>query len=307
MAKALDVLCLGELLVDLVSKDGGRTFTCCAGGAPANVAVACARLGLRTSFIGKVGNDHFGRFLIRAVADFGVDTGGIRIGETGTTLAFVYVDETGERRFEFRRGADACLEPREVDRRRLTGCRVFHFGSISMIAEPSRSATLRAVETARKSGAIISFDPNLRLNLWDGEAKARRMIARGLRMADIVKINDGELRFMFGDGLDDGVDRILRHAERVFVTMGPKGCYYADREQRGYLDVPEVEVVDRTGAGDGFMGGVIFGVLRGWETRRTAAFANCVGSLVVMRVGAMPSMPTIEEVLRFARERGIEI
>ena len=305
--KTVDVVCLGELLVDLVSMDGGKTFTCCAGGAPANVAVACSRLGLKTSFIGKVGSDHFGKFLVRAVADTGVDTSGIRVGETGTTLAFVYVDETGERRFEFRRGADACLRPREVDKEKLTSCRIFHFGSISMISEPSRSATLKAVRTARKSGAMISFDPNLRLNLWRGESTARRMIIRGIKMADVIKVNDEELRFVFGVELEEGMERMLRYAKRVFVTLGPKGCYYADREQRGYLGVPEVEVVDRTGAGDGFMGGVIYGTIRGWDARRTATFANCVGSLVVTRVGAMPSMPTLDEVLRFAKERGIEL
>ncbi|MEM2251137.1 MAG: carbohydrate kinase [Candidatus Hadarchaeales archaeon] len=305
--KRLDVICLGELLVDMISKDGGKTFTCCAGGAPANVAVACARLGLKTAFIGKVGDDQFGRFLIKTMSEAGVDVDGILKDKIGTTLAFVFVDETGERRFEFRRGADANLKPSEIDREKLAGCRIFHFGSISMICEPSRSATLKAIEVARKNGAIISFDPNLRLNLWDSETKAKRMIVQGLKMADIVKMNDEELRFLFGEDIERGVNKVLRYARRVFLTLGPKGCYYAEGDQRGYLGVPDVEVVDRTGAGDGFMGGAIYGTLKGWDVRKTAIFANAVGSLVVTKIGAMPSMPTLEEVLKFIKNQKIRL
>lgn len=304
--KQTDVVCLGELLVDMISKDGGRTFTCCAGGAPANVAVSCARLGLRTAFIGKVGEDQFGKFLIKTMADSGVDVEGIVTDRTGTTIAFVFVDETGERRFEFRRGADANLRPSEVSRKKLAECRLFHFGSISMIREPSRSATLKAVEIARKGNAIISFDPNLRLNLWESEAKARRMIMKGLKMADVVKINDDELRFLFGEDVEEAVGKILRYAKKAFITLGPRGCYYAEDGQMGYLNVPDVEVIDRTGAGDGFMGGVIYGTLNGWDARKTAVFANSVGSLVVTKIGAMPAMPRLEEVLRFIKEKNIE-
>jgi len=300
----LDVVSLGELLVDLISTDGSTTFKPTAGGAPANVAVACSRLGLRTGFIGKVGDDVFGRSLRDALKRERVDVSRVYFDKGDmTTLAIVSVDASGERSFQFYRGADARLKPDEVNEDYVAGSRVFHFGSISLISEPSRSATLKAVRAAKRSGLTITYDPNLRLSLWRSEDVARRWMMAGLRKADVVKVSDEEAKFMFGPDIEEGAERMLKLVDRVFISLGERGCYYADGDSRGYSKPYRVKVRDTTGAGDGFMGGVIYGTLSGWGVEKTASFSNAVGALVVSRPGAMPAMPTLEEVVHLAGSR----
>jgi len=298
----LDVISLGELLIDFISMDGGVTFRKVAGGAPANVAVACSRLGLKSGFVGKVGEDEFGLFLRDSLRSAGVDVGKFCLdGETGTTLAFVFVDADGERRFQFRRGADGMLSPGEIDENYIKNSRVFHFGSISLISEPARSATLKALKVAKKSGLTVTYDPNLRLNLWENEEEARKWIGVGLEEADVVKMNDGDAWFMFGSGVEDAAEKLLEHAKKVFITFGEKGCYYADKNSKGYSSAYKVRVKDTTGAGDGFMGGVIYGILNGWGMEKIASFSNAVGAITVSRIGVIPSLPTLSEVLRLIK------
>ena len=300
----LDVISIGELLIDFISTDGGVSFRRAAGGAPANVAVACSRLGLRSGFMGKVGNDEFGQFLRDTLKREGVDVSRVRLDrKVGTTLAFVWVDKDGERRFQFRRGADALLESSEVDGGYVGGSKVFHFGSISLISEPSRSATLKAVKAAERNGITITYDPNLRLSLWRRGEEARRWMMAGLRRADVVKLNEEEVRFMFGSGVENGSEELLRFADKVFISLGRRGCYYADGSSRGYSKPYRIEVRDTTGAGDGFTGGVIYGILKGWGVEKTASFSNAVGALTASRLGGIPSMPTLGEVLRLMQGR----
>jgi len=294
----LDVISLGELLIDFISTDRGATFKRAAGGAPANVAVACSCLGLKSGFIGKVGDDWLGGFLRSTLKEEGVDVSRLYLEKGGkTTLAFVSVDADGECNFQFRRGADALLRPEEIDIEYLRSSRVFHFGSISLISEPARRATLKALRTARNSGLTITYDPNLRLNLWESAEKARRWIGVGLETAEVVKLNKEELEFMFGPGIEEGAEKVLETADKVFVTLGKRGCYYADGSSRGYSRPYHVKVIDTTGAGDGFMGGVIYGVLKGWETKRTASFSNAAGALTTSGVGVIASLPKLEDVL----------
>jgi fructokinase len=301
---SLDVICLGELLVDFISKDGVM-FKKAAGGAPANVAVACSRLGLKSGFVGKVGDDMFGRFLKGVLEREGVDVSRLYLEKGGrTTLAFVSVAADGERSFEFFRGADALLKPEEVTTDYIRGSKLFHFSSNSLISEPARSATLKAVRAARNNGLKVTYDPNLRLNLWETTKKARKWIGVGMVMAEVVKLNKVELEFLFGPGIERGAEKVLETADRVFVTLGERGCYYADRTSKGYSSPYRVKVVDTTGAGDGFMGGVIYGTLKDWDAERTASFSNAAGALTVRGVGAIDSLPKLGDVLRLT---GIKI
>jgi fructokinase len=301
---SLDVVCLGELLIDFISKDG-VTFKKAAGGAPANVAVACSRPGLRSGFVGKVGDDMFGRFLKGVLEREGVDVSELYLekGEK-TTLAFVSVDAKGERSFEFRRGADGLLRPEEIRADYIRGSRLFHFSSISLTSEPARSATLKAVRVARNNGLKVTYDPNLRLNLWKSAKEARKWIGVGMEVAEVVKLNEEELEFMFGPGIERGAEKVLETADRVFVTLGERGCYYSDGTCKGYSSPYRVKVVDTTGAGDGFMGGVIYGTLKGWDVERTASFSNAAGALTIQGVGVIDSLPMLEDVLHLT---GIKI
>ena len=299
-----DVISLGELLIDFISMDGGATFKRAAGGAPANVAVACSRLGLKSGFIGKVGDDEFGQFLRDTLRREGVGVDRVYLDrEASTTLAFVSVDRSGERSFQFYRGADARLKPDEVEEGYISGSKVFHFGSISLISNPSRSATLKAVKAAEKNGVTITYDPNLRLSLWRRKEKAKHWMMAGLRKADVVKLNEEEVRFMLELGVEDGAEELLRFADKVFISLGRRGCYYADESSRGYSKPYMIGVRDTTGAGDGFMGGAIYGILKGWGVEKTASFSNAVGALTASGLGGIPSMPTLEEVLRLVGSR----
>ncbi len=295
----IDIISLGELLIDFVPTNRGISFEKAAGGAPANVAVACSRLGLRSGFIGKVGDDEFGRPLRNILKKEGVDTSNVRLERgANTTRAFVSIDDDGEHHFQFHRGADAQLKPDEIDDDYIAGAQVFHFGSISLVTEPARSATLKAVKIAEKNGLTVTYDPNLRLSLWKNMKKARKWIGVGLEMADVVKLNEEEVKFILRLDIEDAAERLLESVDKVFISLGNRGCYYADENSKGYSDPYKVEVRDTIGAGDGFMGGVIYGTLKGWRIERTASFSNAVGALTTNGLGGIPSLPTLNDVLR---------
>ena len=305
----VDVVTFGEALIDFVSTESGVSligapaFKKAAGGAPANVAVGLARLGVSSGFMGKVGDDDFGRFLAQTLAENGVDTSALLFSdEARTALAFVSLKEDGERDFMFYRhpSADMLIRPEEIDHHYIGSAKVFHFGSISLISEPSRSATLAAIQSARGRGLLISYDPNLRLSLWPSPADARRGIELGWGFADIIKISQEELEFLAGaQDLERGVDEVFHpELKLLVVSRGQEGCYFATRKERGYVPGYRVAAVDTTGAGDGFMAGLLAGLLEiGFqldsfdELTDVLRLANAVGALTTTKRGAIPALP----------------
>ncbi len=316
------VITLGELLIDFVSTRAGVSleeapaFEKAAGGAPANVAVGTARLGVTSAFLGKVGEDAFGRFLARTLKENGVDISGLCFSrEARTMLAFVSLQASGERDFEFYRSpsADILYTPEEVHTALLQQARVFHFGSISLISEPSRSATLYAVETARQAGALISYDPTLRLNLWADEHAAREGIRLGWPLAHVIKVSEEELAFLSGmEDITQGA-QALWHPELklLVVTRGKDGCAYFTPDFNGEIPGFPVHAVDTTGAGDGFVAGMLAGLseqllasLDQTRLHEILRFANAVGALTTTRRGAIPALPRRQEVEAFLAQAG---
>lgn len=312
-----DITALGELLIDFTpfaALDGTKgVFERNPGGAPANVLVASKRLGCSAAFIGMVGNDQFGMFLKDILDKCGVCTRGLRLTDKAkTTLAFVHLNEAGDRSFSFYRdsGADIMLTAQDVDYELIGNSRIFHFGSLSMTDEPCRSATLSALKYAKKKHIIISYDPNLRPSLWRSLEEAKSAIMEGLGYADILKVSEEELEFISGTAdLEKGTELLYRAGVgAVFVTMGEKGCFYRYKGGFGAVDGFKVNTVDTTGAGDAFLGAVLYKILKlGWKNinRIDAAgfeailrFANAAGALTTTKKGAIPAMPDINEVSR---------
>jgi fructokinase len=312
-----DVVCLGELLIDFVPTVTGTSlidapaFKKAPGGAPANVAVGLARLGVPSAFMGKVGDDPFGRFLTSTLAEAGVDVGPLRFTDSArTALAFVSLRADGEREFMFYRhpSADMLFTPDEVDVEALSTAKALHYGSISLIGEPSRGATLHAIEAARHAGCLISCDPNLRLALWPDREAAREGLMLAIAQAQIVKISDEELRFLTGSDDPAAARQQLWHdrLELMVVTLGSAGCVYFSRDMGGIVVGFGVAAVDATGAGDGFVAGLLQGLIadRAIVTdearlRELCRFANAVGAITTTERGAIPALPTRERVLAF--------
>lgn len=310
------VVCLGELLFDFVAlEDSVRleqatTFHRAPGGAPANVAVALTRLGTRASFVGKIGGDAFGRSLRQTLAGEGVDLRGlVEDSAARTPLAFVGSDGLGGRSFVFYHDgmADTLLRPDEVNRDLIAGARVFHFGSVTLAAEPSASATLAAARCAHDSGCLVSFDPNVRLELWDSPRRALECIVNALHMVDVVKVSSDELEFL--TGTSDPVQACQRLREHgpalAVVTLGSDGCYFDAATCSGRVPGVSVTAVDSLGAGDAFVAGLLAGLSARGDTGvcddpealiRTLRFANAVGALTTTRYGAIPALPTRADV-----------
>ncbi len=316
-----DVITHGELLIDFVPTVSGVSlldapaFKKAAGGAPANVAVGLARLGVSSGFMGKVGDDAFGRFLAQTLADAGVDVSALRFSEAArTALAFVSLRADGEREFMFYRhpSADVLFTADEVDTDIIRQARVFHFGSISLIGEPARAATLHAAAIAREAGLLISYDPNLRLNLWPDADAARAGIKLGWPLAHIIKVSEEELAFVTGVAPISLEDLLglggWRHPDLrlLVITRGLLGCRYATTDGSG--DVPgfKVEAVDTTGAGDGFMAGLLKGLIdhpKAFADKSVldaiCRYANAVGALTTTQRGAIPALPDADQVAAF--------
>lgn len=305
-----DVVALGELLIDFapVSNDeaGYPTLKAQPGGAPGNFLAALQKYGCSTALIGKVGADSFGKLLLATVAAKGIETRGIVSDpDAFTTLAFVTLDATGNREFSFARkpGADTCLRPEEVDRALIDEARVFHFGTLSLTGEPARTATRQAVAYAKAQGKLISFDPNLRKPLWPSEDAAKEQIEWGLHQADIVKISDEEIDFLWGIGPEAGAQKLLKEygVSLVYATLGPKGCHFANRQGCGEVASPGgIHVVDTTGAGDIFGGSAMSRFLKLGkapadltveEMRAVTRFACCAASLSTQTHGGINSVP----------------
>jgi fructokinase len=288
-----------------------ETFKKAAGGAPANVAVGLVRLGVPSAFMGMVGDDGFGRFLAGTLADAGVDIGPLRMtGRARTALAFVSLKADGEREFLFYRSpsADMLMAPEDVDEAAIAAARAFHFGSISLISEPSRSATLHAVAAAHRHGQLVTYDPNLRLALWPSEDAARAGARAGFREADIVKVGTEELHFLTGESDYIAAARSLWHPrlKLMAVTRGREGSHWLTPDADGAVPGFAVAAIDTTGAGDAFMAGFIAGLLAEGhlpsEANRLDAvcrLANAAGALTAMGRGAIPSLPSRGDVLAF--------
>lgn len=318
--KTFDVAALGELLIDFtqngLSEQGNPLFEANPGGAPCNVLAMLRKLGKRCAFIGKVGQDGFGRQLAAVAADAGIDLRGLRYDpDVHTTLAIVQTLPGGDRDFSFYRkpGADTNLTAADLDRELLQSCRIFHFGTLSLTGEPCRSATREAAALARKAGALISFDPNLRPPLWDNLEEARAQIDWGLAQCDVLKIADNELLFMTGEEDFDKGAALLQsrypNIRLLNVTAGAAGshAYYGGQ----HVFVPGCTlggVIETTGAGDTFCACVLNFVLEHSldgltrpDLDRMLRFANAAAYLVTTKKGAIRSMPAreqVEDVLR---------
>jgi fructokinase len=319
----MHIVCLGELLVDMFPAELGRrlaevsAFLPKPGGAPANAAVAAARLGAQSAFIGKVGDDAFGHHLASVLAANGVDIRGVRYDhEARTTLAFIAKPDPNTQEFVFYRnpGADTRLRADELDRDLLSTTRVLHFGSLSLGAEPIRTAAWEAVALARRAGALISFDVNYRPSLWSSPAQAIEQITAMIPQADLVKVNEVELELLTGSQ-DPAASRQLleRGPHLVVVTLGPQGSYFAGADGGEPVAAFQVETVDATGCGDAFIAGLLCQLIAAddWRTqlvptrlREILRYANAVGALTARTMGVIPALPTAAQVAAFLESSG---
>lgn len=319
--KRYDVVALGELLVDFtengVSPQGNPLLEANPGGAPCNVLAMLNNLGKKTAFIGKVGQDSFGRMLMKAVKESGIEVKNLLMDDkVPTTLAFVHTLPDGDREFSFYRnpGADMMLKKEEVMDEVIKDGRIFHFGTLSSTHEGVREATRYAIKAAKDNGLLISFDPNLREMLWASLEEARREIAYGLSKCDILKISDNELEFMTGTSdYTKGVS-ILRESYQIpliFVTLGKNGsrAYYKDMMAEAKPFIQE-NTIETTGAGDTFEGCALNYVLEhGLEElseenlKELLVFANAGASIITTRKGALKVMPRKEEIRKLIEER----
>jgi fructokinase len=316
--EAFDLVCLGELLIDFVATTPGSlraatAFVKAPGGAPANVAVAASRLGLKVGFVGTVGDDEFGRFLLDTLSENLVDVTGLRLSSRGgTPLAFVSVTENAERDFLFYwdRTADHFMSTRDIPVRLVRSSRIFHYGSISLIHPATRTATHHALNAALSAArTFVSCDPNLRLNLWPSRTVAKRTVLETIQRVHLVKVNEDELQFLTGfQDVIRGVEALSRFTKAaIIVTRGPKGAFFHWHQEEGEVPGFSVPSVDGTGAGDGFVAGflrclaAVPGDLRRLQPEAAllsewVRYANAVGALATIKRGAIPAFPTPDEV-----------
>ncbi len=313
----LDVVTMGEALIDFLADRPGvtltqaRAFTWAPGGAPANVAAAAAKLGLATGFVGKVGTDPFGECLRDTLRSCGVDTTNMLLtDEARTALAFVALPTPDNPQFTFFRhpSADMIMRAEELDRAYLQQTHVFHFGSITLICEPSRSATLTAAKIAKEAGALISFDPNYRPALWPAKA-ARARILETLPLVDLIKVNEVEVQLLTGKkDLLEGADALVRLGPKAcLVTAGADGSYYATPRSHGYVPGFPVRTVDATGCGDAFVAAALKSILQlgdldtlgPLDFEEVLRYANAAGAITATKKGAIPAMPTAAQVETF--------
>ena len=319
--KKYDVIALGELLIDFtqngLSEQGNGLFEANPGGAPCNVLSMLNNLGKKTSFIGKVGNDQFGKTLKASLEELGIGTENLLMdNEVHTTLALVHTFADGDRDFSFYRnpGADMMLTVNELNLDLVRDTRIFHFGTLSMTHDGIRATTKKAIEAAKEAGALISFDPNLREPLWDSLDNAKEQVRWGLGKCDVLKISDNEIQWLTGEeDFTAGVKKIREEfpIPLILVSMGRDGsrAYYGDH----YVEVApflQKNTIETTGAGDTFCACILNYVLdHGLEAltdeqlKEMLTFANAAASIITTRKGALRVMPTREEVLDFLKKQ----
>lgn len=314
------IVSFGEMLIDFVPTVSGVSlaeapgFLKAPGGAPANVAIAVSRLGGKSAFVGKLGDDEFGHMLAGILKENGVIGDGILFDEGArTALAFVTLRSDGEREFMFYRNpsADMLLKESELNLDLIKKAKVFHYGSISLITEPCRSAHLRAMEVAKEAGALLSYDPNLRLPLWPSPVDAREQIMSIWDRADIIKVSDVELEFLTGsDTVDDKAALSLWHPgiKLLLVTLGEKGCRYYTKNYHGAVEAFSVKTVDTTGAGDAFVGALLCNIVDDQAVledevrlRKVLKYANACGAITTTKKGAIPALPNESEILELIK------
>ena len=320
----LDVVALGELLIDFTcistNAEGYPIMEAHPGGAPANFLAALAKFGAKTALLAKVGKDAFGNRLADTMEHLGIDTSGLVVGEEAfTTLAFVTLDKTGNREFSFCRkpGADTCITIEELDFSLIQQAKVLHFGSLSLTHQPARSATCTAVTYAKEQGKLISYDPNLRKPLWQDLNTAKEQILWGLQQADVVKISDEEVEFLFGLSPEEGAKHIIEDigVKLVFVTCGAKGCFFKNPLAQGWVEsLQGLSVVDTTGAGDIFGGSALWKLLQTHtqphfltetQLKEIARFATASAGLSTTKYGGIYSVPEYNEVLEKVKQWNI--
>jgi fructokinase len=309
-----EVICFGEALVDFLPHQTGRqvheveSWSPSPGGSPSNVAIGLARLGARSAMVGAVGQDEFGQFLRQRLAEEGVDVSRLRATDEGKTgLVFVSLSEAGERTFAFyrTRAAELFLSERDVDLAYLQSARAFHLGTNSLLFRAAQRAALLAVDAARGADKIVCCDPNLRLHLWSDPAELKGLLAKLLPACGIVKLAEDEAEFVTGKADPEGALQVLaqRGVALPVVTLGAQGALLLWQGTQVQVPAPSVQVVDSTGAGDGFVAGLLFGITRLYdgftgfrtagvgEIREIAGFACRVGARVVERLGAVEGLP----------------
>lgn len=319
-SKAYDIAALGELLIDFtpcgLSDTGMKIIEMNPGGAVANVLCAASRLGLRTAFIGKVGDDSHGSYLRAKLREYGIEPAGlITTGEAHTTLAFVDIDSKGERSFSFFRnpGADTLLSSEELPNGILCSSRILHVGSLSMTAEPARSATIEAVRRAKAAGAVITYDPNYRELLWSSPQAAQEQMRSLLQYTDMIKLSDNETVLLTGmESPLEALDVLMKSGLKcAVVTAGEKGAYIGVGGETAFVNSFPRAAADTTGAGDAFWGGFLTAFIKDGGTaenitlENAARYARCgcaVAACCVTKRGAMPAMPCEAEVLSVLEE-----
>lgn len=318
----MDVLCIGEALIDMVSRERGKTlitasqYTAATGGAPANVAAGLAKLGRHARMVATVGDDAFGRKILHDLEELGVDCALRFDPDHFTTLAFVKQGAEGDRDFDFSPGAHDYLTPEQVNPDDIQQASVLHYGSISLRAPQSREATYKAIQIAKEAGIACSCDPNWRENLWPDKEAGRTAMIDAIKWADILKISDADLKFLVPDhGADYGgaLEKIGFAGRLVAVTLGREGAWYCAGNRTGSVPSPHVQVVETTGAGDGFTAAMLDCLLRfdmdlnkiDDEMLEDIFHRACAaGALTATGYGAIPSLPdarSLDALLRMVK------
>ena len=301
MEEKVDIVALGELLIDFTeaghSQDGRKLFEQNPGGAPANLLTVASHFGYRTSFIGKVGNDMHGKFLKKTLQKEGINTDAI-VEDPGyfTTLAF-----------------DTQLKKEELDQTLISGCRIFHFGSLSLTDEPAESTTIEAVKMAKAAGVLISYDPNYRSSLWKSKEYAVKKMRSVIELVDVMKVSDEEsILLTEAKSYEQAADQLLAMGPKlVAITLGEQGVLMATKSRKEIIKAFQTHAVDTTGAGDSFWGGVLCSILSmnknvekmEWEEiKKCAVLGNAVAGLCVQKRGGIPAIPTKEAALEFMQK-----
>jgi len=308
------IITLGEALIDFIPVDSSNvTYLKNPGGAPANVAVGASRLGAKSTFIGKVGNDMFGKFLEQALNNYGVDTSSMKFSnDYRTAIVFVQLDNKGERSFTFylNQTADQQLSEDEINSELFRDHKIFHFGTISLKDQPVKNATLKAIEYARNEKMILSFDPNVRLSLWDDHNELKEMIFQMLNHINVLKISEEELVFLTGDSDQSIIHHWMQkyNIDLVFLTAGENGSYVFTKSGKVKTEAIQILVEDTTGAGDGYVAGMLYQLnnysktlkeIQVEDALKIAKFASVTGGLAASKKGAMTALPTIDEVNKY--------
>ncbi|XP_043720101.1 probable fructokinase-5 [Telopea speciosissima] len=310
------IVSFGEMLIDFVPNEAGvslaesKGFLKAPGGAPANVACAITKLGGSSAFVGKVGGDEFGRMLVDIIKKNGVNVDGVCYDKDArTALAFVTLRADGEREFMFYRNpsADMLLKESELNMGLIKQAKIFHYGSISLISDPTRSAHLAAMKAAKEAGVLLSYDPNLRLPLWPSPEAARNGIKSIWNKADIIKVSDEELQFIAeGDPMSEEVVKSVWYegCKLLVITCGEKGCKYYTKSFKGNVNGYAVKAVDTTGAGDAFIGALLYSIAKDpsileneEKLKEALQISNACGAIVTTQKGAIPALPDMSTAL----------